>query len=166
MKSYLPTATLISLALLATACGPAAEQPVAEAPSQAEDVAAIKSGVEQYVAVVGDASASVALFTDDGVLMPPNEPAVIGKEAMLSYNQAFWGQFTEELTLSPEEVEVAGDWAFARGTAAVTYTPKAGGQPTEDTGKWLQIWRRGADGSWKLAHDIWNSDQPLPGAGE
>jgi ketosteroid isomerase-like protein len=32
----------------------------------------------------------------------------------------------------------------------------------EDRGKYLEIWKRQADGSWKVALDIFNSDLPLP----
>ena len=47
-----------------------------------------------------------------------------------------------------------------------TLSPKAGGEPTKDSGKWLQIYRPQPNGSWKIYLEIWNSDQPLPGAGE
>ena len=170
MKSYLPTATLISLALLVAACQPAAEQPdpAAEAAQQAEDVAAIKNLDSKWNTAVnaGDAAALANLHTDDAIRMPPNQPAVVGKEAIQSSFQTIFEQFTGKLTLSPEEVEVVGDWAFARGTYAGTRTPKAGGEPTEDNGKYLAIFLRQPDGSWKHYRGIWNSDKPLPGTGE
>jgi ketosteroid isomerase-like protein len=98
--------------------------------------------------------------------MSPNTPAVVGKEAIRSRLQPYFNQFTLRLTASPEEFEVAGDWAFERGTYASTSTPKAGGEPTEDKGKYLAIWKRQPDGSWKRHRGILNSDLPLPGAGE
>ena len=170
MKSYLPTATLISLALLVAACQPVAEQPdpAAEAARRAEDVAAIKSLVDENIAAwnAGDAAAVAARCTNDAVLMPPNMPALIGKEAIQSGTQLIFDQITFNLTGKVLEVEIAGDWAFARMTYAETLTRKASGEPTEDAGKWLTIVKRQSDGSWKTYRDIWNSDKPVPGSGE
>ncbi|MGB5345659.1 MAG: hypothetical protein WBN23_05790, partial [Woeseia sp.] len=38
---------------------------------------------------------------------------------------------------------------------------------TIDTGKWIETWQRGADGTWRISNDIWNSDNPaMPTASE
>jgi ketosteroid isomerase-like protein len=58
-----------------------------------------------------------------------------------------------------EEVRVAGDWAYSRGTYSATLTPKAGGEPREDSGKYLTILERQSDGSWKIARDCFNSNE-------
>jgi uncharacterized protein (TIGR02246 family) len=162
MKSYLPIAALVSLALLATACGPAAEQPVAEAAQQAQDVAAIKALSDDYIAALnaGDAAALADLFTEDAILMGVDAPAAIGKETIQSGMQAFFDQFTSKLTGSTEEVEVAGDWAFSRDSYTGTLTPKAGGEPTELKLKGLTVYKRQPDGSWKYYRAIANSDLP------
>ena len=57
-------------------------------------------------------------------------------------------------------MQLFGDFAFVRGDFSATLTPKAGGEPTLDTGKWMGLWQRQADGSWKIAADIFNSDLP------
>jgi ketosteroid isomerase-like protein len=41
-------------------------------------------------------------------------------------------------------------------------TFKARGKPLEDTNKYVRIWQKLADGSWKLARVIFNSNSPLP----
>ncbi len=166
MKFY---ATLISLPLLVAACAPAAEQRVAEALTQAEDVAAIKAlaPIARAAFNTGDAAALADLFADDAILMPANQPALIGKEAIQSWIQTIFDQFTFKWTASSEEVEVAGDWAFERSTSTFTVTPKAGGEPIfEDNSKGLTIYKRQPDGSWKIFRGISNSNNPLPGAGE
>jgi uncharacterized protein (TIGR02246 family) len=128
----------------------------------------VKNLREAYIAAqnAGDAAALTALFTDDAVLMPANAPAASGNEAIQAHFQTLLDQVTSELVVSQEEVEVAGDWAFSRGTHTVKLTPKAGGETMEDTGKYLNILKRQPDGSWKIARHIWNSDKPLPGRGE
>ena len=35
-------------------------------------------------------------------------------------------------------------------------------EPTHDTGKYVEIWRKQPDGKWLIAVDISNSDLPLP----
>ena len=77
---------------------------------------------------------------------------------------AFLGAFDAKFSLAPEEVQIAGsDWAFERGTYEITLTPKAGGQPMQDAGKYITVYRRQPDDIWAMARDIWNSSNPLPG---
>ncbi len=61
---------------------------------KAKDGAAIKMLFDDWVAAAnaGDAAAMAALFTDDGILMLPNEPSVIGKEAIRSHLQAHFDE--------------------------------------------------------------------------
>ncbi len=37
------------------------------------------------------------------------------------------------------------------------------GGPISDVGKFVEIFKRQADGSWKIHVTIWNSDKPPPG---
>ena len=64
------------------------------------------------------------------------------------------------------ELEIAGSWAFARCSYAVTLVPRRGRQPVENRGKSVRIVTRQSDGSWKVYLDMWNSDQSPPDAGE
>jgi ketosteroid isomerase-like protein len=76
------------------------------------------------------------------------------------------GYLIEKASEEVLELEIAGAWAFARCTYAVTLVPRLGWQPTEDRGKSVRIVKRQSDGTWKVYLDIWNSDQPPPAAGE
>ena len=103
------------------------------------------------------------LYTDDALVLYPNQPAVNGKSAIRAYFQAFFGDFAQkEFVLESSEVEIAGDWAFDRGTYRWKGVPRAGagGDPAEDHGKYLVILRRQSDGTWKVARDMDNSDRP------
>ncbi len=160
---------LISVVVALAACAPAAQEPEAaaeEPPSTEADVEAINEVLEQEVAAVsaGDVEAFVALFTDDAVLMAPGEPAVIGKAALRSWAQDLVDQFTIEYTASSEEIVLLGDWAFQRASITLTLTPKAGGDPIGEGAKGIHIFQRQPDGSWKIARDNWNSDNPPPGS--
>jgi uncharacterized protein (TIGR02246 family) len=111
-----------------------------------------------------DADAWVACFAPDAVQMPPNDPPNIGTDHIRTWSSGMLAAFRAEFSLDIDEVELAGDdWAFERGTYTIALTPKAGGTPIRDTGKYLTIYRRQTDHSWLMARDIWNSNNPLPG---
>jgi len=164
MKSYLYMACAIGLMLLGASCHLAQHRPgpAAEPDKRAEDVAAIKRLTDDWhnAWLAGDADALAALYTDDPVLLPQNQPAVIGKEAIHSLYQSVFDEYTFEGGGELMEVEVSGDWAFYWNTYALTAKPKAGGEPLEDTGKAVFIVRRQPDGVWRIARLIANSDEP------
>jgi len=92
------------------------------------DVEALDHVREGHIAALnnGDVSAWVGAFTADGVQMPPNAPANLGRESIRAWSQAFLAPFRVEFALAVDEVQVAGDWAFERGTYTITLTPKLG----------------------------------------
>jgi ketosteroid isomerase-like protein len=61
---------------------------------------------------------------------------------------------------TPLETVISGDLAYQRGTFTVAATPKAGGNARHTQGTFLRIYRRQADGSWRMTRDMFNSDQP------
>ena len=93
--------------------------------------------------------------------MGPNAPAVVGKAAIEKRNRGMNQALDfERFTIHLEEVQVAGDWGYARGTYSLSVTPKAGGETAFDNGKWLKIFKRQPDGSWKIFRNCFNSDVP------
>ena len=58
------------------------------------------------------------------------------------------------------EFVVMGDWAFEQYAYTSTEIPRGGGLEVRDTGKGLIIYRRDADGTWRVARDAWNSNRP------
>jgi uncharacterized protein (TIGR02246 family) len=128
------------------------------------DIEAINRVREAHVTALnrGDADAWVAAFSEDAVQMPPNEPANTGGDAIRSWTQAFLNQFSTQFSLSVEELRMAIDWAFERGTYTILLSP-GGGEAMQDVGKYITIYQRQPDGSWKMARDIWNSNGPAPG---
>src|SRR5262249_21397948 len=110
----------------------------------------------------GDLNSLVALFSDDSVIMPPNDTNVYGCDEI----RAWWEEYFEFFTIksfveSEEEVTVAGDQAFVRTSFSTTIVPKAGGPTIHDEIRSLTVWRHEPDGSWKISHQIWNSTKPV-----
>ncbi len=131
-----------------------------KAPDQASATAAINDIWKEYSASLnaGDIDRWVALWTEDGVQMPPDESAVVGKDRIRARNQAVADRFKFDIGITNEEVHTAGDWAFSRGTYKATLTPKAGGKQIPIDGKYMTILARQGDGSWKIHRDIFNSN--------
>lgn len=110
----------------------------------------------------GDAALAATIYTDDAIVFAPGEPVTRGREAIAG---AFGGWLQQsnviEFTLNTEEVVVNGDYAFESGTYSMTMQAKTGGSTQTDKGKYLTVWQRQKDGSWKLHRDAWNSDQAM-----
>jgi uncharacterized protein (TIGR02246 family) len=111
----------------------------------------------------GDLDRWLALWTEDGVQMPPDEPAITGIDSIEARNAAMLDRFTFDIGITNQEVETAGDWAFARGTYRARLMPKNGGRPVSIDGKYMTILARQPDGSWKIHRDIFNSNTPRTG---
>ncbi len=114
-----------------------------------------------------DAAALAATYADDAIMMNPNQEAVEGKQAIQASYEAMFkenaGKIVITLVLTPLETQLAGDWAYDRGNATSTITPKSG-KPTEQSGKYLVIVKRQTDGSWKLYREMSNMNNPPPAA--
>lgn len=112
-------------------------------------------------AVAGDAARFVKLWTDDGVQMFPGGPALTGKQAIeASMAEYFETMSMIEFEIWNEEVESFGDWAFARGTYHWEGDPTDGGERVLWDGKYLTIFQRQSDGSWKIHRDCFNKNTP------
>lgn len=106
----------------------------------------------------GDLERWLDLWTEDGIQMPPDEPAIAGLDSIRARNEAVLDKFTIDMGVTNEEVETAGDWAYARGTYTARLMPKDGGRPISIDGKYLTILARQPDGSWRIHRDISNSN--------
>ena len=157
MRTVLSVLLVLALVALA-ACAPKVNDPA--------DVQAIKDASLAWDKAweSGDAEALVSRFyTPDAVTMAPNQPAAVGQQAIRAASQEYFDQYTEEARGTLEDVRVSGDLAVARGTSEGTSTPKTGGASVRNKEKFLTVFRREADGSWKAFWDIYNSDLPAPG---
>jgi len=127
------------------------------------DIAAIEKHMDLYALgmTTGDLDLWMSLYTEDTVKFAPDAPAVFGKEALRASMEPLFEAFTfEEMDIFDVEIQLAGDYAFARCNFTATMIPKAGGEPAYIDGKDVSIMQRQADGSWKLYWDCWNSNVP------
>ena len=109
----------------------------------------------------GDADTWITLWDENGVQLPPGAPVVVGRK---NIEKAVRGGLQAvtfvDFTIDLAETETAGDLGFARGTYAATMKPQAGGPESSINGKYLTIFKRQTDGSWKIYRDCFNSNTP------
>lgn len=156
---------IVLLVVSTVACGSpgTAGQPAGDA-SLAADRAAIDGVRNAYVAAWNATSADriAALYTDSAVVLYPNKPAIKDRDGIRAYFASFFAAYArQDFKLDSIEIEVAGSWAFDRGTYQLKAASSAVGDAIEDHGKYLVILTRQADGSWKIARDMDNTDRPL-----
>jgi uncharacterized protein (TIGR02246 family) len=109
-------------------------------------------------ALAKDFASWAALFLDDGVVYPPNEPAVKGRAAIRAWLEKF--PPITEFNLKNVKVEGCEDLAYVLGTYTMTIAPPGAPGPVKDSGKYVSVVRRQADGRWLLAVDMFSSDLP------
>jgi uncharacterized protein (TIGR02246 family) len=111
-------------------------------------------------ALAKDFATWAALFLDDAVLNPPNEPAVKGRAAIRAWLEKF--PPITEFKLNNEKVEGRDDLAYVLGIYTMTITPAGAPGPVKDSGKFVTVVRRQPDGTWLAAVDMFSSDLPPP----
>jgi ketosteroid isomerase-like protein len=137
--------------------------------ASAADSAAIVAieGRLQAAALAANWDAWGAEYVADPVRYPPNAQPVMGKAASDAFNRAS-PKFTA-FKLATTLIVVRGDLAAVSGTfkLSIGAGKDAAGKATpaaSDEGKFMQLLMKQADGSWKVARDIWNSSLPVPAA--
>ena len=159
-----PTQLLAGLAIaVATACSSPATTPPTDA-SAAAAAATIRAGTATWNDAynAGEVDKIVALYTDDTVVMPPNVPAIVGREALKAYLAKDMAAARAAGLVAKDGVSsvgVSGDLAWHAGSSSVV---DAAGK-TIETGSYVEVWRR-TNGQWLMVRDIWNDDAPPPAA--
>ena len=154
-------ASIFLVVLLSSATGQqsSATRATGEAAIRAADAAGLKA------AQAKDVAGATANYADDASWLPPHAPIVQGKEAIRSA----WAQLLTtpglkiDWQITKVEVSRAGDMAYTLYKYEMTMGAP-NGAPIQDSGKDMAVWKKQADGTWKMVADTFNSDLPLSGA--
>ena len=148
---------LVIVTLIA-GCAPA---PLASHPASPAERQAITDANARIVAAIrkGDAAAIANEFAPDATLLPAGMPAVPGRDSI----QKLFGALLSaagitDASITTQDVVVSGDVAIEVGANSITIT-KAGAAQITAAGKYVVVWKRQADGTWKIQRDISNADQ-------
>jgi ketosteroid isomerase-like protein len=159
MGGSLQRSALVLLGAGAVAVLPGCER----GPTLEADLAAIEEVNAQTLRALneGDLELLNAMTAENHVMMIPNRPEIVGKEAIVAANRNLVESWDNVEIWTPAETIVAGDWAYQRGGYDITLTPKREGvAPIRSIGKYMHIYQRQEDGSWRMIRDIFNSNGP------
>jgi ketosteroid isomerase-like protein len=138
-------------------------QPAAPPDTRAADAAAVgKTDADWAKAAQSkQADAWVAFYSDDAVVLPPNDKTATTKDAIRKTISDLLALPGLSVNWQATKVEAArsGDLAYTYGTYELT-SNNAKGKPMTDHGKYTEIWKKQADGGWKCIVDTWSSDLP------
>jgi uncharacterized protein (TIGR02246 family) len=160
VKYLLLLTPVVALILALTAC----QQPAPQAPdTRAADETAIRTAEAEMAQAFAalDPAKTASFYTDDVVGMSVDVPVLQGKENMQKYFETMMKE-KPELSWTPVKVEVArsGDLAYSWGKGKVSMKDKKG-KVTETTDKYVSVWKKQADGGWKIAVDTMIPDPPV-----
>jgi uncharacterized protein (TIGR02246 family) len=154
---------ILALVLFTSGCSQQSSQD-----TRAADESAVKETDEQWskAAMANDLDGTVAYYSDDASILPPNAPIATGKPAI----RAVWASMlnphvTVSWQVTKADAARSGELAYVTGVYQIA-AKDAEGKAQEDRGKLVEVWKKQADGKWKVVTDIFNSDVPLPAPAE
>jgi len=171
MRLALPLCAI--LPVFVAACAPKGETSVTDSAATATtptvDVAAVRQSIERSESVWadavnrGDAATAASVYSEDAVSLMNGMPAMRGRQAI----QEGMATMLKEMGLknakaTTTDVEVHGDVALEMGTYELTLRPPGAKADVVDKGKFIAVWKKQADGTWKIYRDAPSSDAPPP----
>jgi uncharacterized protein (TIGR02246 family) len=133
-----------------------------QAAARSSEEEAIRQAVAAWSAAAGakELDKCVSFYTDDASVLPFNAPIATGKDQI----RKVWSQLMSNpgfrLRFGPTKVEVArsADLAYEIGTFELALADESG-KSSATRGKYVVAWKKQANGEWKAAADIFNTDQ-------
>ena len=111
----------------------------------------------------GDVNGVLSIFGDGYSDMSAGLASFYGAEAraVLKHRlKRLFAQYDAQLAVTIISISIQGSLAFDWGWHRLTLTPKKGGRSTTTRRRYLEIWRKGTDGNWKVAIFLDNVDVP------
>ena len=144
--------------------------PAAEPPAQKVDLEAERASLmgaddalfEAYSTSDDPADTLSAHFLDDANVLAPDAPLARGKEESLAVFAALEALPAYSLTWKASMADVGGaaDLGYTIGTYHMEFQDPVG-NPVEIDGKFMTVWKKQSDGSWKIAVDMFNANGPM-----
>ncbi len=162
MKSRTLVPASFALALLLAGCTPAA--PPAPPDTRAADSQAIRdletAWSQSYT--TRDINKVSAYYSDDASVFIPGMPIITGKANIVSKLGPFFNDknFTLKFTTENVTVSKSSDMAYSQGKYTLTMTDPKTKKAVAEDGKYVTVYMKQADGSWKAVADIDNADAP------
>jgi uncharacterized protein (TIGR02246 family) len=135
-----------------------------KAPDTAADEKAIRDNEAAWVKdwQAKDPDKIVSHYSPDAVLLVANVPAMKGSDAIKSGIAPMLKDPHMSLTFTPTVVVIAkgDDMAYTQGVYTMTYSEPKTGMTLIEKGKYVTVYKKQDDGTWKAVEDIDNADGP------
>jgi uncharacterized protein (TIGR02246 family) len=155
-KTVLALSTLFLAASMAFAQAQKPAAPAEPDAALAEVRRAIDKGNAQWSEgwAKGDATMVAAIFAEDGVQLAGSGKIIKGRQQIAERQKAAMQGADPgvKVTVMTTHVWLDGDTAYETGKYKYEYKEK--GKPGVDEGRYVTIWKRQKDGSWKLSMDM------------
>jgi uncharacterized protein (TIGR02246 family) len=153
----------LTLAGLAGSCSTAPAPPPPD--TSAADVQAVKDVEAAWVkdTAAKDGDKWVSYFTEDGSGLYPGGGILNGKAAIKAAMAPFFADPNFSLVFHSTRAMASksGDMVYSQGVYTMTMTNPKTKKTMTDTGKYLTVYTKQADGGWKAVADTFNSDSAM-----
>ena len=152
MRTILTCAAILACA----ACNQPAPAPSAKPDATAETAAIEKLEQAQIAAITArDQAGATSPYADDAVFISERGEASRGKDAIAEGFKAFLADPTMKIDYKPgaKIFSDGGDMAYSTAEYTESYTDPASKKLVTMKGTNLSVWKKQADGSWKLVAD-------------
>ncbi len=104
----------------------------------------------------------MAFYADDASLFMQDAPVINGTAAIKAVSKPMLEDKNFSLTWASDKVDVAksGDLAYSQGAFTMTSTDTKTKKVLTVKGKYVDVYEKQADGSWKCVAEIGNEDAP------
>ena len=151
----------IGLAVSTLACSKFSAENTSTQNDRTQAEATIRQQDDAWLKAIGakQLDATMSYYGNGAVLLAPNAPIAQTKDEI----RQFWSQFFASIpagvpfSYGTTQVEVAGSGDLGYAVGFYTF-----GNPPSDKGKYVEVWKKQPDGSWKAIIDTFNSDMPAP----
>ncbi len=127
--------------------------------TEAFDIVVVKNYIEEMNKTYGDrflhndTGFYYTRYCKDAVAMPDQQPAVIGRDSIISFNYNNGANKEFKVIITAENIYGNSELVVEEGI--YSFPDEKGG--SYDNGKFIALWKH-EDGKWKLYREIWNSN--------
>src|SRR3954467_14102146 len=96
----------------------------------------------------GDVERVLSIFSQGAIVMPDGVPTFGGEEhirAMRGRLKKLFAEYSVDVALVIADYTIHGNFCFEWGWEGFTFTPKAGGEPTQQRFRYVWTWRKESD---------------------
>jgi len=148
----------VGLLALMTACTTTAPD------TRDADIKAVKAVEAAWVNDIAtkDPEKFAGYYSNDASLLLPNVPIISGRVDIEAALRPMLADPNFALTFQSTQAEASkgGDFVYTVGTYSMTVSNPKDKKPVTDKGKYLTVFKKQANGSWKAVADMMNSDMP------